>query len=523
MLGRSIGSVLDQCAQNFGSREAMVDGDQRWTYRDYFAQLRRTGRALRALGLADGDRVAIICSDRREVIDVYYGAMWAGLATVPLNPRMSLDDHSYVLGNTGARVVLFDAATAERVESLHAQGAVEIPLAAEPAALFSGATLLSDLTAQASGALGAPPVDPGRPALIAHTGGTTGRPKGVTHTHSTALAALYSLAYEADWQRDERVFHATPLAHAGGIMFLPTWLKGAANHLMGGFDPERLLEAIERERLTASLLIPTMIYMMLDAPGAKTRDMSSLRAVLYGGAPMAKERLLEAVEMWGSGGFLQLYGQAEAPGQITILGRDTHIKALAEDDDAMLRSCGWPVLVAEVMVADDDMRPVVHGEAGEICVKGPHVMKGYWNDPEETALSLRDGWLRTGDIGSYDPERGVYTLLDRKKDMIISGGYNVYPAQVEKAMFAHPGVADVCVIGVPDAKWGEAVKAIVVRAKGDAPSQQELIDFTQARAGRWLTPKTIDFVDTIPLTASNKPDKKALRATYWEGHDRAIN
>jgi fatty-acyl-CoA synthase len=522
MIGSSVGRILDQLARNFADRDAVVDGGQTYSYRAFFRDVRRVGRALLGLGLNAGDRVAIISGDRLEVITVYYGAMWAGLTAVPLNPRLSLDDHAYILENTAARAVLYDSSTMDRILELRERLDIAWPIAADRAALVAGAELLADLAARAADDFGAPEASVTTPVLIVHTGGTTGRPKGVTHTHQSLVAALYSLSFEADLQRDDRFFHATPLAHAGGMLFFSAWLKGASNYLMGGFDPPRLLDAIERDRLTSSLLIPTMIYQLLDVPGVEGRDLSSLRSVIYAGAPMAKERLLQAIDVCGQA-FVQMYGQAEAPAQITVLSRDAHVRAVAAGDDALLRSCGWPVMVADVMVADDDLGALPPGEVGEICVRGPHVMRGYWNDPEETALSLRDGWLRTGDLAEFDDERGVYTLVDRKKDMIISGGYNVYPAQVEKVLFAHPQVANVCVIGVPDDKWGEAVKAVVVPARGTRPDPAELIEFAKRRAGRWLAPKSVDFVEEIPLTMSNKYDKQALRAPYWKDHDRAVN
>ncbi|SBW22801.1 Long-chain-fatty-acid-CoA ligase [Candidatus Protofrankia californiensis] len=522
MLGRSVGSILDQIAQNHGPREAVVAGDRRYTYQEYFERLRKTGRGLRSLGLEAGDRVAIICSDRLEVIDVYYGAMWANLVTVPLNPRLPEDDHAYILQSSGATALLYDGSVAERIAAL-AQRVDGLQLiAAEPDAMLDGAVLLSDLTAVVSGDFGAPQADLESPVLLAHTGGTTGRPKGVTHTHSTLLAALYSYAFECGFEQDERCFHVTPLAHAAGFMFLPVWLKGGANYLTGGFDPPSLLAAIERERLTASFLIPTMIYMLLNTSGISNHDLSSLRTVTYGGAPISMERLIEATKVMGPA-FVQVYGQAEAPGQITVLRREDHVRALAEGDGAMLRSCGSPVLIGEVMMADDDLNPVPDGEVGEICIRGPHVMKGYWNNPEETAISLRDGWLCTGDNGRFDPVRGVYTIVDRKKDMIISGGYNVYPAMVERVLFAHPAVANVAVIGVPHEKWGEAVKAVVVKRADVDVTEAQLIEFAREAAGKWSAPGSVDFVNVMPLTPSNKVDKRTLRAPYWEGRDRAVN
>lgn len=525
MIGCSIGSVIDRLARNFHDAEAisMMEDQTSYTYDEYFKEVRRVGRALLNLGLQEGDRVAIICGDRPEVISTYYGAMWAGLTTVPLNPGLSLEDHAYVLKNTGSRAVLYDDSTAERIVQLRQTVDIEHPISAQVDAVFDGAHLFSDLTARASDSFGAPTLSSlEAPALIIHTGGTTGQPKGATHTHRSLLAGLYSAAFEFDLQSGDRFFHVAPLAHAGGIMFLPVWMKGGTNCLMGGFNPPQLLKDIEHYRPTSILLVPTMIYMLLDTPGIGDRDVTSLRTILYGGSPMAYERLSQALDLFGPV-FLQLYGQAEAVGQISVLTRDAHVRALEGGDEAVLRSCGRSVLIADVMVADDDLNPVAAGAVGEICVRGPHVMQGYWNDPDETALSLRDGWLCTGDMGRFNEESGLYTLVDRKKDMIISGGYNVYPAQVEGVLFGHPSVANVSVIGVPDEKWGEAVKAVVVPSPGTTPSEAELISFAKEQVGKWLAPKSIDFTDALPLTANNKIDKRALRESYWKGRQRQIH
>ncbi|HME02271.1 MAG TPA: AMP-binding protein, partial [Solirubrobacteraceae bacterium] len=331
--------------------------------------------------------------------------------------------------------------------------------------------------------------------------------------------SLYSATLELDVRPGEVSAHIAPLTHSGMVYVLPVWARGGTNVVLGGFDPAQLLHTIEHEHVTSTLMVPTMLYYLLDLPGIADRDLSSLRTLTYGAAPMGPERIEQALEVFGPI-FIQVYGQSEAPAQITVLAKRDHI--LARENPDLLRSCGRPVAIVDVRCADDALTSVPDGEPGEILVRGPNVTPGYINKPKETAAALRDGWLCTGDIGVRD-EQGYFYIVDRKKDMIVSGGFNVYPKEVEQTLFAHPAVRDVCVVGVPDEKWGEAVKAVVVMDPDAATTDTELIEFVKARKGSVLAPKSVDFVEAIPLSSLGKHDKKALRETYWAGRERAVN
>jgi fatty-acyl-CoA synthase len=278
------------------------------------------------------------------------------------------------------------------------------------------------------------------------------------------------------------------------------------------FDPEAVLRTIEAEKITAIFLVPTMLYVLLDHPLAASTDLSSLQLVLYGASPMSPARLLAAQERLGPI-FQQFYAQTEAPNTCTTLRPDEH-------HGERLSSCGRPFMGVDVALLDDDDNPVAPGEVGEICVRSPLVMDGYWKQPEQTAETLRNGWLHTGDMARADDDGFLY-IVDRRKDMIISGGFNVYPREVEDVLTTHPAVAMAAVIGVPDDKWGEAVKAIIVR-KGDVEAD-ELIALVKERKGSVLAPKTVDFVDSLPLTPVGKIDKKPLRAPYWDSGLRQVN
>ena len=332
------------------------------------------------------------------------------------------------------------------------------------------------------------------------------------------IAAWVSEMLELGLGERDTFAHVAPLTHASGAFVVPVLLRGGTNLVLGGFDPERLLDAIERDRVTATFAVPTMLYTLLDLPGLNDRDTNALRTVIYGAAPMHHARLEQGLEAFGPV-FAQLYGQTEAPNQLTALTPDDHADAVARGNTARLTSCGREVLIAEVRVAGPDGEEVPTGETGEIVARGPHVMLGYWNKPDETAETLRDGWLHTGDLARRDEEGYLY-IVDRAKDLIISGGFNVYPKEIEQTLTAHPAVRDACVIGVPDEKWGEAVKAVVV---ADGVGEDELRAWVKERKGSMMAPKSVDFVDAIPLTSLGKPDKPALRRTYWAGRERAVN
>ncbi len=518
MLDQTVGDLLEQACLFHGPRAAMVQGDRRVTYSELIADVRRTGRAFLALGLTKGDRVALLMSDRPELLNAYYGALWAGLAVVPLNARAGLEDHSYIVADSGARIVCHDAAHAERVQEIRGDVPAEFYVCVDADGVLDGGHDLAALLAAQDAGPGRPDVEPDDLFGIYYTGGTTGQPKGVAHSHRTFTAALISELLEIGIAEREVFAHVAPLTHASGAFVLPVLMRGGTNVVLGGFDPEKLLDAIAREHVTATMMVPTMLYVLLDHPATATADTSSLRSIVYGAAPMGRERIVQALERFGPV-LVQLYGQTEAPNQLTVLSRADHAEAVASGDLTPLTSCGRPVSIARVRLAAPDGTEVPQGEPGEITAQGPHIMLRYWNRPEETAETLRGGWLHTGDVATAD-ERGFIYIVDRIKDMIISGGFNVYPKEVEQALFAHPAVRDACVIGVPDEKWGEAVKAVVV---AEGVSGDELIAWVRERKGPVLTPKTVDFVDAIPLTAVGKHDKPALRSTYWAGRERAVN
>ena len=352
-------------------------------------------------------------------------------------------------------------------------------------------------------------------ATLNYTGGTTGKSKGVLRRHRQLTP--FSGLILADFELPARPSYlaVAPISHVAGTKVLPTLMRGGTVHMLKGFDPEAVLATIAREKINFSLLVPTMIYVLLDHPALSETDLSSLELLLYGASPMAPSRLLEALERIGPV-LSQLYGQTECY-PVSVLRKADHDPRQPE----LFLSCGFPIAGCEVKILDDQDREVPAGQAGEICVRAPHVMAEYWRRPEQTAATLKSGWLHTGDIARAD-ERGYMFILDRKKDMIVTGGFNVFPREVEDVLATHADVAVVAVIGIPDDKWGEAVTAVIVPRPGTSPSERELIDLVKQRKGSAHAPKQVKFVGELPMTGVGKVDKKALRASFWAGRERMV-
>jgi len=321
-----------------------------------------------------------------------------------------------------------------------------------------------------------------------------------------------------DWPQAVRFLAMTPITHAAGAMIVAVMSRCGLFVMSKGFEPQRFIDLVERHRITATFLVPTMVYVLLEHPGMAQADLSSLELVIYGASPMSPARLVEAMKRFGPV-FMQLYGQSEAPNCITALHKHEHDP---ENHPERLASCGTPSGPSQVRLLDDDGNEVPVGEVGEICVRGPLVMLGYWNKPEETEKAFRHGWLHTGDMARRDAEGFVY-IVDRSKDLIISGGFNVFPREVEDVLTRHPAVAAAAVIGVPDEKWGEAVKAVVVLKAGATVAAEALMALVREHKGPVQAPKSVDFVDALPVTGLGKPDKKVLRARYWSGQQRAVH
>ncbi len=496
-------------------RPAIFLGEEVLSVGELGAQISRYAQVYASQGVAPGSGVAMLSVNRPEVLYAIGAYMVSGCRNTPLHPLGSFDDHAYVLKDASIETLVFDPSFAERAEQLRAR----VP-SVKRLLSFGPSTIGVDLCAEAEHfdplPLVAPSVQPEEISALSYTGGTTGAPKGVMTTYRGSSTMAQIMLAEWQWPDELRHLVCTPLSHAGSSLVVPVLVKGGSVVVLPRFDAAKVLQTIARYRITSVMLVPSMIYALLDHPDFATTDLSSLQTVFYGASPMSPARLQEAIRKMGRI-FFQFYGQTEAPQTVCVLRKEEH----DPDDLARLATCGRPVPWVHVALLDDDGREVTPGEPGEICVRGQLVMKGYQNKPDETAAAFTHGWLHTGDVARED-EHGFFTIVDRKKDMIVSGGFNVFPREIEDVLSSHRAVAAAAVIGVPDETWGEAVKAVVVLRDGMAATPEELMALVKQHKGSHYAPKSVDFTDTIPLTAVGKPDKKALRAHYWSDADRQV-
>jgi fatty-acyl-CoA synthase len=503
----------------YSEQPCLYLGDRVASYADVREATSCMVQALQSKDLGVGSRIAVISGNRPEVLSNIAAMQLSGCCGTPLHPMGSLDDHVYVLQDAGIDALVYDPSLFEqRARELQQRvPSLKHLLALGPTEVGEDyLALANSFTPQP---LVAPDVSPRQVASLSYTGGTTGKPKGVLQTY--AATAYLTMIQQAEWEfpEDLRMLIATPLSHAAAAFFIPVLQRGGAFYVMQGFSPAEFFGMIERHRITATMLVPVMLYYLLDSPEAATADMSSMQTLFYGAAPMNPVRLREGIEKWGQV-FYQFYGQNEAIMALANMRRAEHDLAVPE----RLLSCGRPTPWMQVQLLDDNNQPVATGEPGEICARGPLVMKGYHGLEQETAEAFAGDWLHTGDIGRFDDEGFLY-IVDRKKDMVVSGGFNVFPREVEDVIAAHPAVAQVAVVGVPDERWGEAVKAVIVLKPGHEASSaisEEIIAMVKRAKGSVQAPKSIDFEAMIPMTAVGKPDKKAIKAQFWQGQQRLV-
>lgn len=509
------GDLLITALQAQRDTPVLQIGEDTLTGRQFAEWISTVGQALAGLGLEPGAGTAILSPNRPEVlVQIGVNMVWA-LRNTPLGTMASLDDQAWILEDAEVETLIFDPIFADRAAAL----AERVPTLRHLLS-FGPAEVGTDLLALAEQYRPAPlvmaEVEPWEYSSLVYTGGTTGRPKGVIGTYGGGNALNH--IQMSDWQFPERprFLFCTPLTHAGAAFFLPVLMRGGTLIVLPHFEPGAVLEAIEKHRITATMLVPTMIYKLLDHPELSTRDHSSLQRIYYGAAAMSPTRLAEGLGVFGQV-FFQFYGQTECGMTISVLKVEEHLA----DDPARLASAGRPTPWLHVKLLDDDLNEVPTGEVGEICVRGPLVMAGYWNRVQETEEALYGNWLHTGDMAKAD-EDGFLTIVDRRKDMIVSGGFNVFPREVEDVIAAHPSVAQVAVIGVPHPSWGEAVTACVVLREGAEIDTDDLVAMVREAKGPVHAPKSIEIVDALPVTPLGKLDKKQLRAERWEGRDRRV-
>ncbi|MGE0845889.1 MAG: AMP-binding protein [Flavobacteriaceae bacterium] len=511
----SYAQLLTTALRRFPDETALVEDSRSVSYRQLEAEIEGVSSAFHRMGLSAGDGIAQLSQNSVAAVVVQLAAYRCGLRFIPLHPMGSVEDHAYILDDAEVVALVHQASRfADNARQLaQAAPGVRMVVAHEEGAAFpsiaSFAAAVPDVPELAQ--------EGESVVTILYTGGTTGKSKGVVLTNRCmVLNALLCLA-EWEWPRDIRFLCVTPITHASGCMIVPILLRGGTIYLHAGFHAGDVLRDIERFDITATFMVPTMIYMLLDHPGSGAARTGSLELVIYGGSAISPARLDEALGRFGQV-FMQIYSQSEAPNFATAMRRAEHLQG----DLERLSSCGRPLSGITVRLLDEEGNPVERGDVGEICFRGPSIMRHYWKKPQESAETLSGGWLHTGDMARQDSDGFIY-IVDRRKDMIVTGGFNVYPREIEDVLTEHAGVAAAAVIGVPDPKWGEAVKAVVVRRADAEIDQAALIRYVRDRKGAVAAPKSVEFVDALPLTPLGKPDKKELRQRYWSGQARQVN
>lgn len=513
-------AFLEKSARHQPNGLALIQGKERYTYPQFRDRALAIGGNLLAMGCQRGDRVAFCLANSPRIMEVIYGCFAAGLVVVPVNARLHTREMAYIVADSGAKILVHGPEYQEGIAA-HAELFADVTRIctgeASDAEPFSN--LLGQDHALASGVEAAPE----EICWLFYTSGTTGKPKGAIWNHRMVRCVIMNyLADLHNIQPGEVVLHCAPMSHGSGIVALPAVARGAVNVITdtASFDVDSLLATVDRLKVShIAFMAPTQIVKMLEDYVPGRHDIKSLRAICYGGAPIYVEQLKRAMEIFGPV-FVQLYGQGEAPITITGLSRQVHQRFLATNDQR-IGSAGQVRTDVEAHCVDEKDRPLAPGRAGEVVARGDVVMPGYWNNAQASAEALRGGWLHTGDIGYFDDE-GYLFLLDRAKDMVISGGNNVYPREVEEVIIQHPAVADCVVFGIPDEYWGEAVHAVVVLKEGEVLSASDIIAFCGEHIAGYKKPKAVDFVDALPVSGYGKVLRREVREKYWQGRGSRI-
>jgi long-chain acyl-CoA synthetase len=490
---------LGRAARYYSERTALSSGGKRSTFRELHERVASIAAALSRHGFRVGDRLAILLPNEAEYIELVYACAWLGVIAVPLNTRLSAVEIDHVLADASPRgLIRHSSLPAPTVRPLWERVLDEEPLDVEA---------------------GSPPdpiYDPSAVFALIYTSGTTGRPKGVMLTHANILANVDHVNYWMPYKEGGVYLHAAPIFHIADFPFMfaaPAF--GACQVTIPKFSPRSFCETVEGERVTHTVLVPTMINLLTQFPELKQYDLSSLEVLGYGGSPIAPELVHRTRELLPNLKLIQVYGLSET-GFLTALNDQEH----TED---RLKSCGRPCAGIDVRVVDESGKEVEAGRPGELVVRGANVMRGYWNNPEETAHAFRAGMFRTGDIGYQDAD-GYFYILDRLKDMIVTGGENVYSGEVEAVIYEHPAVREAAVFGIPDPQWGELVTACVVLKPGTSLSADDLIAHCRRSLASYKTPRRVEFSETeLPKSGSGKILKKVLRERFWTQQERAVS
>jgi long-chain acyl-CoA synthetase len=515
----SLGDIILRNARIFPDKVAYMSDTQKITFSQFNDRINRLYSYLQKKGLKKGSRVAILSYTRPEYMEVFGVAEKGGLITVPINWRLKGKELAYQFNNSGAEVLIVQSPFIDTIKEIQSEIEVKhyVCIGDKPEGMENYEEVLSQNM----------PVEPDVEikdddiVYIIYTSGTTGVPNGAMITHGGQKECSRSMAIEVGIRRVEKHLEGMMLFHIGPRSFLfPIFHRGCTNYLVERFDAKRFMEIIEKERITTTELVPTQIAMILDLPDLEKYDTSSLHTIFYAGMPMSVPVLRRGIERFGTV-FVQGFGQTETGPLITCFCREYHDPYGDAKSLNRLSSCGQPAIDVDVKIVDEHGGELGVNEVGEIMAKHAWLMKGYWNKPELTAQTMEDGWVHTGDMGYMD-EEGFLFIVDRKKDMIISGGENIYPREIEEVLYGHPAVLEAAVIGAPNDTWGEEVKAFIALKRGLVASEEEIIGFCKDKLAAYKKPKSIEFMDELPKTGSGKIFKKVLKEKCWKDSVRKV-
>ena len=512
---------LRRAVQCHAKRTATISSPRQRTYADHADRVARLAAVLQSLGLERGGRVGMLALNSDRYVEYFYGTWWAGGAVNPVNFRWSAAEIAYSMDDCDTRILLVDEQfKSTGVDLLGRSRSLRTLIytgdGPTPDGMLSYEALLEATAPVPDANCSGPDL-----AAVMYTGGTTGFPKGVMLSHdnlcANALAALAASVTRADG----RALLIAPLFHIAAVTLMLAHGTACGTFVIAPvFTPLATLQAVQQHHVTHLLLVPTMIQMTVDHPDAGQYDLGSLVSLLYGGSVISASVLQRAMQRFPNASFVQVYGMTELSPCATYLSAEDHRSAGTRPE--MLRSAGRATLSTEVRIVDEQGLEVPMGTVGEVAVRGANVMLGYWNKPEQTAAVLRQGWMHTGDGGRLDQDGYLY-IVDRLKDMIVSGGENVYSAEVENALAQHPGVGTTAVIGIPSDQWGEAVHAVVVLKSGASATAEDLIAHCHGLIANYKCPRSVEFRDSLPTTGAGKVQKTELRKSHWEGRTRAVN
>ena len=518
----NIGSLISRFGKCYGDKTAIVFGDKRFTYAEMTDRINRISNSLLELGVKEDDRVALVCGNCPQFMEVYFARRQLGLVEVNIDLRLSAEEWVRQINECEVNTIFIAEEQITKLSLIRSE--LErvknfIAFSGKPSDMVDYETLISSGSSKQLEI----DLDENKLCKIIFTGGTTGRPKGVEISRRAELAMLRNVIIDLvpDLHFDDVFVGLQPMYHAVHSFFFPCWRKGATQVVVPDFHPEPVFDVIEKEKITIIKTVPTVLIRLISHPDVGKRNLKSIRTICYGASPMSVDKLKKAISIFGSV-FIQNYGQVEAPMTICTLSKKDHVVEGDPKKVARLASVGQPYSWVEVKIVDEAGKEVVLGETGELIVRSEHQMTRYLNRPEETDETLKNGWIYTGDIARMDDE-GYIFLVDRKNDMIITGGLNVFPGEIEQILYRHPEVVEASVFSIPDDRWGESIIAAVALKPGSKVTQEKMIDFCKQHLAHFKVPQKVTFHDSLPKSSAGKILRRELRAPYWKGYERAIH